>query len=184
MHPNGTAMSAEINTAKTPISIDALPPSSTRMNSSRPSGPSAPSTINVLGELFGAGSTLLYSSSRTCRVVGTCDQTPAGSRVAFVAYGNWSNPLWPTSALTIGPPANEAKSTNANATRAATAARSDRKRPSVNLHALRGVARGASSSTAVTAVTIDGTSGCARSPDHPFGPSRAPEQGSKNAANP
>ena len=130
------------------------------MNSSRPSGPSAPSTIRVFGEPFGGGSTLPYSSRRTWTVVGTCDHTPVGSRFASVAYGNCSNPLCPTSALTTGPPANDASRTNVKTARAATAARSAKKRPSVSLHAALGAARGTSSSTAVTVVTIDGTSRC------------------------
>src|SRR3954452_14710090 len=159
MQPSGTAISAEIRTAKTPTSIEALPPSRTRMSSSRPSGPSAPRTISVVGALFGGGSKLPYSSSRTCSVVGTCDHTPTGSRLASAAYGNCWKPLWPTIALTIGPPANDAKITTPNTKRDATAARSERNRPSVSLHAARGAARGASTSTAVTAVTIDGTSG-------------------------
>ena len=63
------------------------------MNSSRPSGPSAPSTISVFGSPFGGGSTLPYSSRRTCVVVGTCDHSPDGVEVRVGRVGELLEPV-------------------------------------------------------------------------------------------
>ena len=52
MHPSGTAISAEINTAKTPTSSTPAPVEHPD-ELSAPEGTVAASTINVVGEPFG-----------------------------------------------------------------------------------------------------------------------------------
>jgi len=87
-------------------------------------------------------------------VLGTQLIGPTGLRLMFAAYGKMSVPLWPSAALAIAPPANEANRIAANTPAAATDHRSRPKRRSVSRHWLRvGVATGPETVTVAASAT-------------------------------